>query len=320
MKKRYLALIEYATLHGVAGVINPIGEDTFNKYPEWRGNVLQGDYPRDDSIPHAIKSRQHLCGIVAAIKTWKIADYEIVILPYMHAEEWLDDNYKDVYVISMSSGFFNEWWLQKYENDCYIVQAGGNDGISGEMDEAHNTFNSAVVSAVNEKFELEWYSSFGEGMITHAGIVRPQLTINDGYNTYTVPFKGTSEATPQHANQVMTMMCAFDDLYNRKPIIKSEVVPTVRKYTRKLHTTEESKNLKTGYGYYEYKECELVHKPIVTMKIGSTAWQIDGVPQKPMEISPRVENGRTLTPVRYVAEGLGAKVGWDQATQTITIQ
>ncbi|MBQ4557650.1 MAG: copper amine oxidase N-terminal domain-containing protein [Clostridia bacterium] len=32
-----------------------------------------------------------------------------------------------------------------------------------------------------------------------------------------------------------------------------------------------------------------------------------------------IENDRTYLPLRFVAEGLGASVGWDGATQTITI-
>ncbi len=37
------------------------------------------------------------------------------------------------------------------------------------------------------------------------------------------------------------------------------------------------------------------------------------------EVQPIVQNGRTLIPVRFVAEKFGAKVGWDDATQTVTV-
>ncbi len=36
-------------------------------------------------------------------------------------------------------------------------------------------------------------------------------------------------------------------------------------------------------------------------------------------IFPFVENGRTLVPVRFVSEAFGAKVGWDEATSTVSI-
>ncbi len=39
-----------------------------------------------------------------------------------------------------------------------------------------------------------------------------------------------------------------------------------------------------------------------------------------IDIKPIVENGRTLVPVRFIAEKFGAKVGWDDATQTVSVQ
>ncbi|HZG79323.1 MAG TPA: copper amine oxidase N-terminal domain-containing protein, partial [Brevibacillus sp.] len=34
------------------------------------------------------------------------------------------------------------------------------------------------------------------------------------------------------------------------------------------------------------------------------------------EVPPMIEKGRTLVPVRVIAEGLGASVDWDQPTRT----
>jgi len=36
-------------------------------------------------------------------------------------------------------------------------------------------------------------------------------------------------------------------------------------------------------------------------------------------VVPEVINGRTMLPLRFVTESLGATLGWDAATQTITI-
>ena len=38
----------------------------------------------------------------------------------------------------------------------------------------------------------------------------------------------------------------------------------------------------------------------------------------PTDVSPKIVNGRTMLPVRVVFEAIGAKVGWDDATQTVT--
>ena len=38
-----------------------------------------------------------------------------------------------------------------------------------------------------------------------------------------------------------------------------------------------------------------------------------------IDAAPFISNGRTLVPVRYLADALGAQTAWDAATQTITI-
>ncbi len=39
-----------------------------------------------------------------------------------------------------------------------------------------------------------------------------------------------------------------------------------------------------------------------------------------IDIKPIVENGRTLVPVRFIAEKFGANVGWEDATQTVSVK
>ena len=39
-----------------------------------------------------------------------------------------------------------------------------------------------------------------------------------------------------------------------------------------------------------------------------------------LDAPPRIVNDRTLIPLRAVAEALGAQVGWDEATQTVTVE
>ena len=43
------------------------------------------------------------------------------------------------------------------------------------------------------------------------------------------------------------------------------------------------------------------------------------ITEKSMEIAPFTVEGRTMVPVRVIAESFGAQVGWDDATQTATI-
>jgi hypothetical protein len=56
----------------------------------------------------------------------------------------------------------------------------------------------------------------------------------------------------------------------------------------------------------------------VVMNLGSTLYTVNGA-TKVMDVAPQVINGRTFTPVRYVAESLGAEVAYDDATKTATL-
>ncbi|MDD2553217.1 MAG: copper amine oxidase N-terminal domain-containing protein [Desulfotomaculaceae bacterium] len=58
---------------------------------------------------------------------------------------------------------------------------------------------------------------------------------------------------------------------------------------------------------------------VLKLVIGSTTMMVNGVPVI-MDVAPQiVEPGRTMLPVRWVAEALGASVAWDAATQTATL-
>jgi hypothetical protein len=56
----------------------------------------------------------------------------------------------------------------------------------------------------------------------------------------------------------------------------------------------------------------------VTMFIGATGYVQDGAP-KVTDVAPFIENGRTFVAVRPVADAFGAEIGWDAATQTVTL-
>ncbi|MEW5898151.1 MAG: copper amine oxidase N-terminal domain-containing protein, partial [Bacillota bacterium] len=47
--------------------------------------------------------------------------------------------------------------------------------------------------------------------------------------------------------------------------------------------------------------------------------QLDGR-ELTFDVSPLIENGRTLVPLRGIAEALGAAVNWEEKTRTVIIQ
>lgn len=58
---------------------------------------------------------------------------------------------------------------------------------------------------------------------------------------------------------------------------------------------------------------------VVELTIGTTAILVNGESQT-MDVAPEIVDNRTMLPARFVAEGLGATVGWDASTQTVLIQ
>jgi len=56
----------------------------------------------------------------------------------------------------------------------------------------------------------------------------------------------------------------------------------------------------------------------VTMFIGATGYVQDGA-AKVMDVAPFIQDSRTFVAVRYIADAFGSEVGWNEATQTVTL-
>ena len=57
---------------------------------------------------------------------------------------------------------------------------------------------------------------------------------------------------------------------------------------------------------------------VMKLKIGSKDVEVNGIIQQ-MQIEPRIIDGRTLVPLRFVAENSGANVVWDDSTKSVYI-
>ena len=55
------------------------------------------------------------------------------------------------------------------------------------------------------------------------------------------------------------------------------------------------------------------------MWIGSTSMKVNNT-NKTIDVAPFTINGRTMVPVRFVAENFGYEVEWNQKTQTAIIK
>ena len=54
------------------------------------------------------------------------------------------------------------------------------------------------------------------------------------------------------------------------------------------------------------------------MTIGSNTYECNGVKTE-FDVSPLLKEDRTYIPVRVIAESMGYVVGWEDASQTVTI-
>jgi len=55
----------------------------------------------------------------------------------------------------------------------------------------------------------------------------------------------------------------------------------------------------------------------IVLTIGSTTALVDGQ-QETLPVAPKIVDGRTMVPFRFVGEALGAEIGWDQAQSRAT--
>lgn len=58
---------------------------------------------------------------------------------------------------------------------------------------------------------------------------------------------------------------------------------------------------------------------VVQLTIGSNMLLVNGA-AIPMDAAPELTSDRTMLPIRFVAQAFGASVGWDEATQTVTLK
>ncbi|MFZ5968852.1 MAG: copper amine oxidase N-terminal domain-containing protein [Bacillota bacterium] len=57
---------------------------------------------------------------------------------------------------------------------------------------------------------------------------------------------------------------------------------------------------------------------VAAMTIDSNIMTVNGT-QIPMDAAAMIKDGRTVLPVRFAAQALGAQIAWDEATQTVTV-
>lgn len=96
-----------------------------------------------------------------------------------------------------------------------------------------------------------------------------------------------------------------------------------RIYDRAVNAAEVAQLMKVAPGLTESVTGPAVEAPVeakkpLVLQLDNQKASVNGE-IKTMDVVPQVVEGRTLVPVRFLAESVGAEVAWDDATRTVTL-
>jgi hypothetical protein len=121
-----------------------------------------------------------------------------------------------------------------------------------------------------------------------------QITNFDGTLTVSVPYNGPLPATVWYLNNTGEL-----------EVIESSYNPATKTVT---FTTDHLSRYIIG----------LDTAIRIMLAIGETDYTVGGV-SRTMDTAPEIVNGRTMVPLRFVAEALGAKVDWNNNSRTAIV-
>ena len=126
-------------------------------------------------------------------------------------------------------------------------------------------------------------------------------------------FNGTSCSAPVLQGMAMLVKCYYR--LRGKELTNQELYNYIRRHC--VDIFKEWFDSKTGHGLFILpKEIEEME---IELKIGQKNAIVDGKTVE-LDVAPKIENGRTLVPIRFIAEALGCDVDWDSLTRTVYIR
>ncbi len=131
-----------------------------------------------------------------------------------------------------------------------------------------------------------------------------------------VPFDNTAFTTPERFRIQVGTSNAGAGLYVDNIRVYAGTQP---KDPSTLKMQEETDMEITGKSIFPEEKLTIDKVNGSVALIENHGYAFDGTAKKPLDAPPFVENGRTMIPVRFVAEGFGGQVDWSEETKTVTI-
>lgn len=244
---------------------------------------------------------------------------KVVMLPFMNyadrkaAIAWLQNNPVDIINISLNLATADESWPDLQALNRPVVAAAGNKGpdTADCAKPARYSWTLAVGGYLEGAEAVYSDNSCGDSMdcVAYTNIL---LESKPGY---LVPFGGTSAAAPWLCGM---LACLFTG--HKIPAVEVLRV-VIRTYCRDV--AEPGKDRSSGWGLFimpplaEWREeaakfgrpTDKPQQTKIVLHLGSSAAEVNGQAVQ-LDCAPRAEAGRTLVPLRFVAEALGCQVDY----------
>lgn len=163
--------------------------------------------------------------------------------------------------------------------------------------------------------------------LTPAGSFAKMVVVNRGVNTFTIKAKDKiGNETVKELNivypekKLIVLIVGKKEAEVNGDIVKMDVAPLIIKGSTMvpLRSLGEFIGAKVDYEPKEQKITFTLYGKVIELIIGRTTAKVNGEAVK-MTVPPTIVGGRTLVPLRFVSENLGAKVDYEAKSRTITI-
>jgi len=195
-----------------------------------------------------------------------------------------------------------------YDAGIVLVASAGNYGRDYGVLYPAKLPEVIATAAVDVNKQVADFSAYGMELdVAAAGVEVWGCWLNNQYCF----LQGTSMASP-HIAGAAALIQAKGKIREGKKYSPGEVLKFLRLYAEDLG--EKGNDERYGCGVFSFGR--ISETKVLKMKIGNKVYMVNGQ-EHGMDVAPKLIEGRSWTPSRYVAEGLGATVEWNGANQEV---